>query len=417
MKFVIALSLLLFVTSAHSLELTCHQLFARTLSRAEIDGDWGVLLFKPGNPGFREPEYLSLLQEAADPYLHGHYARTGRAVRLTREISERFLYFWHQLASKPSGTPSESYRTVIRGLESSGTEANYAVVKEVKYNFKRKQEAREHASINNLRRKNLQPEVIAINDNYSHFVTDRFEQLPFKSRKKMTDAFRDPLTLSPEDRKNLEHLRGVFTDPGRRIAGIFLEVFSNGFYSLETFHPAFLRELRILADEFNVAIIADEIFVGLGRTGKFWSFEHFPGFVPDYLTFGKGLMLSGYAQVRRHKEGAANVTGIMYDGSEPFYSRHKDFSGPPSTIAVSGLLVLQASQVLKIIFENNLVDNARDVGAYFLEQAARPNGIIGLKHGAEGLGLHLKWDRRLSPPLDLTKEDADGILRSGNLGW
>ena len=50
----------------------------------------------------------------------------------------------------------------------------------------------------------------------------------------------------------------------------------------------FLRELRTLCDERGWLLIADEIYTGCGRTGRFFACEH-EGVVPDLLCVGKGL--------------------------------------------------------------------------------------------------------------------------------
>jgi 4-aminobutyrate aminotransferase len=52
--------------------------------------------------------------------------------------------------------------------------------------------------------------------------------------------------------------------------------------------PAFLQELREIADRHGILIIADEIQTGFGRTGKWWGVDHY-GVQPDILTIGKAI--------------------------------------------------------------------------------------------------------------------------------
>lgn len=52
--------------------------------------------------------------------------------------------------------------------------------------------------------------------------------------------------------------------------------------------PAFLPGLRALCDERGLVLIADEIYTGFGRTGRWFAVEH-TGVVPDVLTLGKAL--------------------------------------------------------------------------------------------------------------------------------
>ncbi len=53
-----------------------------------------------------------------------------------------------------------------------------------------------------------------------------------------------------------------------------------------------LRRLRELCDEFGILLICDEIQVGCGRTGTFFSFER-AGIVPDIVTVAKSISGSG----------------------------------------------------------------------------------------------------------------------------
>lgn len=53
-----------------------------------------------------------------------------------------------------------------------------------------------------------------------------------------------------------------------------------------------LRELRALCDEFGILLICDEIQVGCGRTGTFFSFER-AGIIPDMITLSKSISGAG----------------------------------------------------------------------------------------------------------------------------
>ena len=52
--------------------------------------------------------------------------------------------------------------------------------------------------------------------------------------------------------------------------------------------PVYLQEVRRLCTAFNVHLIADEIAVGCGRTGRFFACEH-AGIWPDFLCLSKGI--------------------------------------------------------------------------------------------------------------------------------
>ena len=50
----------------------------------------------------------------------------------------------------------------------------------------------------------------------------------------------------------------------------------------------FMQGLRAWCDEQNLVLICDEVQAGMGRTGKFFSWENF-GARPDIITMAKGL--------------------------------------------------------------------------------------------------------------------------------
>ena len=54
----------------------------------------------------------------------------------------------------------------------------------------------------------------------------------------------------------------------------------------------FMQEVRAVADEIGALLVLDEIQAGVGRTGKWFGFEHY-GIVPDIVTIAKGIA-SGY---------------------------------------------------------------------------------------------------------------------------
>jgi len=53
-----------------------------------------------------------------------------------------------------------------------------------------------------------------------------------------------------------------------------------------------LEGVRALCDKYGILLIFDEVMIGFGRTGKMWGFQHFPGVIPDIMTFAKGLSAS-----------------------------------------------------------------------------------------------------------------------------
>ncbi|MFA7325623.1 MAG: acetylornithine/succinylornithine family transaminase [Candidatus Kapaibacterium sp.] len=70
-------------------------------------------------------------------------------------------------------------------------------------------------------------------------------------------------------------------------AAVFIE-FIQGSGGLTVADPEWVSKITELQEKYNFLIIADEVQSGLGRTGKFFSYEHFD-VKPDIVTIAKGL--------------------------------------------------------------------------------------------------------------------------------
>ncbi len=72
-----------------------------------------------------------------------------------------------------------------------------------------------------------------------------------------------------------------------RVCGIIMEPIlgEGGVLPLD---PEYLQLARDIADEFNAMFTLDEVQTGMGRTGKYFTFQHYH-IVPDMLTIAKGL--------------------------------------------------------------------------------------------------------------------------------
>jgi 4-aminobutyrate aminotransferase len=194
---------------------------------------------------------------------------------------------------------------------------------------------------------------------------------------------------------------------------------------------AFLQGLRDIASRHGIVMIADEVQSGMGRTGRMFAIEH-TGVEPDVVTIAKGIA-SGLPL------GVATARSEVM--SWPPGSHASTFGGNPVACAA-------ASATIRLL-RDTLVKNAEAVGAHMMAAArglidAHP--IVGDVRG-RGLmiGIELVRDRqtkeratternalvqecfrrgllvlgagrnaiRLSPPLVLTKDQADiaiGIL-------
>lgn len=111
--------------------------------------------------------------------------------------------------------------------------------------------------------------------------------------------------------------------------------------------------LRALATKCGALLIAEEVTTGIGRTGKWFGFEH-DDIVPDILVIGKaiGAGLPVAVVVTTQEVEAKCRGGLLHVQSH---------QNDPFSAAV-------ARAVLEIIQVNGLVEKAADIGNYFLER-------------------------------------------------
>ena len=159
----------------------------------------------------------------------------------------------------------------------------------------------------------------------------------------------------------------------------------------DVFPPSgFLPALRRLCDELGSVLIADEIFTGLGRTGRMWACDH-SGVVPDLLCAGKALGGGFPGSIVAGK--APIMDAWRPDSAEAPYS--STFLGHPVSCAAA-LAVLQEIQ------QRRLVERSLELGADLLSRltvATSSNPIVGEVRG-RGLmiGIELVRDRGTKVP-------------------
>ena len=74
---------------------------------------------------------------------------------------------------------------------------------------------------------------------------------------------------------------------GPAVAAVLLEPLQ-GEGGVNPGDPAFFRQVRQRCDERNILLLLDEVQVGVGRSGRWWGYEHL-GVEPDAFTVAKGL--------------------------------------------------------------------------------------------------------------------------------
>jgi adenosylmethionine-8-amino-7-oxononanoate aminotransferase len=122
----------------------------------------------------------------------------------------------------------------------------------------------------------------------------------------------------------------------------------------------YLRRTREICTRHRVHVIADEIAVGFGRTGKLFACEH-AGITPDFLCLSKGLS-GGYLPLSAVLT-TADVYNAFYDDDvrRAFLHSHS-YSGNPLACAA-------AIATLQIFDDDGVLEKNRGKAAYLNEQA------------------------------------------------
>jgi adenosylmethionine-8-amino-7-oxononanoate aminotransferase len=87
---------------------------------------------------------------------------------------------------------------------------------------------------------------------------------------------------------SLQELEAILREHANRIAAVCIEPIVQGAAGMIVHSPGFLRGVRELCDRHDALLIADEVAVGFGRTGKMFACEH-ESVSPDLMCVAKGI--------------------------------------------------------------------------------------------------------------------------------
>jgi 4-aminobutyrate aminotransferase-like enzyme len=227
-------------------------------------------------------------------------------------------------------------------------------------------------------------------------------------------CYRCPLGLTYPDcgvacANDVENL--IQTSTSGRIAAFIAEPIQ-GVGGFITPPPEYFKIVFNTVKKYGGLFISDEVQTGFGRTGKRWfGIEHWE-VVPDIITCAKGM-------------GNGVPIGATVTTSELAGS----FQGLTiSTFGGNPVTCVAARATIDVIEEENLLENAHVVGAYFrekLEELQQKNPLIGDVRGM-GLmqGLELVKDRETKEPapeataqlLERTRENGLLVGKGGLYG-
>lgn len=213
------------------------------------------------------------------------------------------------------------------------------------------------------------------------------------------------------DEKALQDAFGTYGD---EISAVIIESIQ-GVGGIREASIPFLQLIRSLCNQYNAVFIADEVQCGYGRTGLFYA-QDYSGVEADIYTMAKG-MGNGFPI------GAISI-------SPKFKAVHGSLG---TTFGGNHLACAAALAVLEVIRQDNLMENALQVGQYLIDELKKIDDIVEVRGRGLMIGIelpaslaHVKKDLllkdriftgeakpnviRLLPALNITKQHADQFL-------
>ena len=136
--------------------------------------------------------------------------------------------------------------------------------------------------------------------------------------------------------KEHEHIAAIIIEPLVQCAG-----------QMAMHSPEYLRLTRDLCNRYEVHLIADEIAVGCGRSGKFFACEH-AGIWPDFLTLSKGIS-GGYLPLSLCLTTDSIYRAFYSDQTQQGFLHSHSYTGNPlaCAAALACLKIFETEHVLE----------------------------------------------------------------------
>ncbi len=194
------------------------------------------------------------------------------------------------------------------------------------------------------------------------------------------DSYRAPdSTGSSLTEYYLDAYEAIFEKHHARIASVIIEPLIQAAAGIVVHPPGFLRGLAALARRYDTLLIADEVAVGMGRTGKMFACEH-EDVSPDLMCLGKGLT-GGYLPMSATLCSNRIWNAFLGDHRDGvmFYYGHTFTGNPLSAAAANATLdIFEAERTLdEVVRKSALLENLlRPLEAHPNVGSIRQRGLI-----------------------------------------
>jgi acetylornithine/N-succinyldiaminopimelate aminotransferase len=182
----------------------------------------------------------------------------------------------------------------------------------------------------------------------------------------------------------------------------------------------FLQAIRRLCDRNGAVMILDEVQTGIGRTGKWFAYQHFD-VEPDIITMAKAL---GGGVAIGAMMAKAELAAVLTPG------KHASTFGGNCIACAAGIAVIEAieedsllqnaaqlgqytkDKLLQLKQKHSVIDSVRGIGMMIGVQLTGPGAAIVDKCLEQGLRINCTHDTvlRFMPPMIATKEQIDRAI-------
>ena len=220
---------------------------------------------------------------------------------------------------------------------------------------------------------------------------------------------------------DVKALEAAFTD---EVAAVLVEPIQ-GEGGINVASPEFLRAIRRLCDEKGAVMILDEVQTGMGRTGKWFGYQHFD-VEPDIITMAKAI---GGGTALGAMMARAEIADCLVPG------KHASTFGGNCLACAAGIATIEAIEEENLLQraiemgqyaqdklrslkeKHSIIDHVRGIGLMIGIQLTRPGAQIVAKCLEKGLRINCTHDTviRFMPAMIVTKEQIDeavGIFES-----
>lgn len=321
----------------------------------DLTGGWGCL-----NVGHTHPRVVAAIQQQAEKFVHTDCSVVIYDVYI--ELAERLT----KLAPGPNPKKAIFFNSGAEAIENAVKISRAYTKRKAVVAFEGAFHGRTYMAMT------MTHKAKPYKEGFAPFASDVY-RMPFPN-----------LYRRPMDFKDWEKQLLTLVNPDDIACIVFEPVQGEGGFVVP--QEGFVPFLRELTKKYGIVLVADEIQTGIGRTGKFYAYEHY-GIEPDLITLGKslasGLPLSAVVGVQK----VIDAPGDSAIGGT--------YVGNPVACAAS-------LAVLDIIEDEKLLARAVELGNYMRERFSQMQRKFEIIGDVRGLGamvaIELVKDRATKEP-------------------